>query len=508
MSRQDDRLEQTQAALDQVPGWEVAVARLAKLPPIEYDRCREAEAQALDCRAATLDAEVKKARGDGASEGQGKPLEFPAVESWPQPVDGAELLTDLVAVIRRYVVLSEPEALAVALWAVMTWLTDDLDCLPILRVLSPTKGCGKTTLLDVVGELVCRPLPVSGISSAALFRVIEQAGPTLLLDEADTFLKESEDHRQILNAGHTRTAAQVIRTVGEDHEPRCFNVFGPKLLAGIGDLAGTIEDRAVRIILRKKAPGESIGSLRRDGREQFVILRQRVCRWATDHRRAVGDLARRVPVPEVLPDRAADNWSPLLAIADTAAGDWQAHARDAAVKLTRPDDLAELPVLLLGDICDLFDREGKDRLASQTICDELAKLEERPWGELNRGKPITPRQLARYIRGFGVVSGTIRLDGGSTAKGYYRTALEDPFARYLQKRHADPAQRHNAGKIEHSGAPLASHGDSCDGYKRHTLNPVTFGNSLKPMEMQVGDVVTDAKTETAFGGAKLVRVTI
>src|ERR1043166_9648838 len=50
------------------------------------------------------------------------------------------------------------------------------------------------------GELVNRPVVAANISSPAFFRVIEETRPTLLIDEADTFLRGSDELRGILNA--------------------------------------------------------------------------------------------------------------------------------------------------------------------------------------------------------------------------------------------------------------------------------------------------------------------
>jgi hypothetical protein len=46
-----------------------------------------------------------------------------------------------------------------------------------------------------------------------LFRYIEEVRPTLLIDEADSFVKDNEEMRGILNSGHTKAAAYVIRNV-------------------------------------------------------------------------------------------------------------------------------------------------------------------------------------------------------------------------------------------------------------------------------------------------------
>jgi len=186
-----------------------------------------------------------------------------------------------------------------------------------LFVNSPEKGCGKSTLLDVLSRLVPNPLGASNITAAALFRVIEAARPTLLLDEADTYARNNEDLRGVLDAGHRRDGA-VIRTVGDDHEPRQFSAWAPVALAAIGRLPGTIEDRSVRIGLRRRRPDEAVEPLRLDRAGALDDLAHKAARWAADH--AAELAAADPPVPEGIVNRAADNWRPLLAVADIAGG--------------------------------------------------------------------------------------------------------------------------------------------------------------------------------------------
>ena len=104
---------------------------------------------------------------------------------------GAVLLTEIAVLIRTYVAVPLAIADAVALWVVMTWLHDGLEISTFLNITSATKRCGKSLLLDVISDLVCRSMPTSNVTPAALFRIIEQSAPTLLLDEADqTFAQE------------------------------------------------------------------------------------------------------------------------------------------------------------------------------------------------------------------------------------------------------------------------------------------------------------------------------
>src|SRR5690349_11002136 len=67
------------------------IARLAALPKLEYERTREDAAKKLGVRKSILDKLVAAARPSDRAPGQGRPLELPAPESWPEPVDGADL---------------------------------------------------------------------------------------------------------------------------------------------------------------------------------------------------------------------------------------------------------------------------------------------------------------------------------------------------------------------------------------------------------------------------------
>ena len=144
-------------------------------------------------------------------------MELPEIEPWPATINGAELLDELCDAIRQYLVLPSGGGETLALWAVHTHIFECFGHSPRLAITSPEKGCGKTTTLDVLAELVARPLSTSNATVSAVFRIVEMAKPTLLIDEADTFLKENDEPRGILNAGH-RKGGQVTRTVGDDHE--------------------------------------------------------------------------------------------------------------------------------------------------------------------------------------------------------------------------------------------------------------------------------------------------
>ena len=253
---------------------------------------------------------VIEAKHDGDAEGRGGLLLADSVP-WEEPVDGAELMTKVVQMIVRYSVLPEGAVTAISLWVIFAHAHDRAVVSPLLSVTSPTKRCGKSTLMSILDGLVPRSLSASNITSAALFRSVEAYHPTLLIDEADTFIKDHDDLRGILNSGHTRPQAFVIRCDGDDHEPRAFSTWCPKVVALIGQLPDTLADRSINISMRRKGPGERTEKLRLD-RLDLEDLQRMAARWVADH----GDELRSADpdVPESLGDRAADNWRFLLAI--------------------------------------------------------------------------------------------------------------------------------------------------------------------------------------------------
>jgi len=234
----------------------------------------------------------KKAAEDGAgddSSARGAPIILADPEPSPEPVNGVALLDALAAMIRRYVVLAPEAADAAALWTLHTYAEAAATISPILAITSPTKRCAKTLLLAILGALARRPLPVANITAAALFRAIERFIPTLLIDEADTFIRDSEELRGVLNAGHFRATAFVVRTIGDDHEPRTFSTWGPKAIALIGRLPATLEDRAIVILMRRRAKSEHVERLRLDRlHAETEPLRRQAARWVADHLAALG----------------------------------------------------------------------------------------------------------------------------------------------------------------------------------------------------------------------------
>jgi len=349
-------------------------------------------------------------------------------EPWGEPVELAAVLDEVRQTIRRYVVLKPEAAVAVTLWTAWTYVYDCGRIAPMLAITSPSKRCGKTTLLSILRHLVARPLPTSNCGPASLFRVVEQFGPlTLLIDECDSFAKGDEQLRGIINSGHTRDLAFVLRTVPKpdgSYEVRRFSTWAAKALAAIGNLPGTWADRAIAIRLERKHRSETVERLTPQAVAYLETLARKLfTAVVTDEVKqavATGDPT----IPDSLHDRAADNWRPLLAIADVAGGRWPTTARQAAVVLSgAEEDSEDLGVRLLLDCAAAFDAD--DELSARALADRLGELPDSPWPTYRYGKPISADQTGRLLRRFGIKPRKTK-----TGNVYRRDDVQAAAARY------------------------------------------------------------------------------
>ena len=392
------------------------------------------------------------------------PLYFQPIEPWPEPVDGKLLLDAIAAILRLFVVLPKWALETLALWILHTYAFELRDVTTYLGIESPEKRCGKTTLLRVFNKLVSRPLPAANISPPAFFRAIQDMRPTLLIDEADTFLRRSEELRGILNGGYGRDTAFVMRVAPQapsaasadgapSREPdqpnilptphsalpiphstpglATFSCWCPKAIATIGHLPDTLADRCILIRMQRKTSKERCERLKN---LDATAIRRQCVRFVLDHQAEIA--AARPQIPPGLNDRAADIWEPLLVLADLAGGQWPELARQAAVGLTASAQQSDPIGSLLLDIFVLFTTQKVDRLFTRQIVESLNASPDRPWAEMRNGKEVNDQWLSNRLRPYGIEPRTLRI-GELRAKGYFEEDFKDAFRRYISKADLD-----------------------------------------------------------------------
>src|SRR5215217_7090180 len=321
---------------------------------MEYELRRTHEAEALGVRTSALDAWVMQKREgfscSGTVPGQALVLEDP--EPWAEPVDGQALAQAIRDTFTRHIVLSPGAADALTLWVLHTHVFEAADYTPNIIVISPVKRSGKTTTLRVLEELCSKSLKVEHATTSAIFRCVEQSQPTILLDEADSFIGDNELLWGLLNSSFERGGG-VLRVEGEEREPRRFCTFTPTALASIKDLPDTIMDRAIVIRMKRKATAEKIEKFRRSNRAACHDLKRKLRRWAEDNLNTLAEVECRLP--DALNDREMDYWEPLFQIASKLGPDWEETAYQTALTLQGQEthDKADGGLDLLSDVRSL-----------------------------------------------------------------------------------------------------------------------------------------------------------
>lgn len=217
----------------------------------------------------------------------------------------------------------------------------------------------------------------------------------------------------------------------------------------IGKLPSTLEDRCIPVRLQRRRPDEDITQFRFDRSEDLDRLSRMSTRWAADNLRRITDADPEMP--NALRDRVADNWRPLLAIADVAGGKWPKLARKVAVSVSTSKRKGEEDpaVMLLEDIYAVT-RHSKDQLPSSQLAADLARIDGRPWAEWKGGQPITSKAIANLLAPFDITPAEMR-SGLRVLRGYRIGQFEDAFARYVTAARSQPANLQKLARPRSSG---------------------------------------------------------
>jgi hypothetical protein len=358
------------------------------------------------------------------------------------PVADINLIDLLYVLLEQYVNLEPCQYVAVALWILHTHLFDRFNMTPRLGIVSLAHGCGKSTLLDILSRLVAKPSRSDSTTAAAICHEVETGYPTLLLDEADNLgLLRDPTLRAVFNSGHRKGGNRKIYDP-RINKSRRLSTFSPLAYCAIGTTATlpvSFLDRSIIIEMHRHDGGRKLRPLV-DFDLAVEEAYQRILHWA----RAVL-LDMDPELPDRLRNRTADNWRPLISIAD-AIGDPRGNnlrptARYTALVFAASARDEDPAIVVLSDIRAIFDRCGLDRMSSAALVGELVGIDDAMWSEW-RGRDghqqprnLTQGQLALLLRPFGIRPRTIWRPGEAkpTTKGYLRAWFEPVWARYSDR---------------------------------------------------------------------------
>jgi hypothetical protein len=342
--------------------------------------------------------------------------------------------------LQQYLAMKPHEYDAVALWALHTHVFDRFMHTPRLVLRSPAHGCGKTRLLAILERLTAGGKRFGWITIAVLLRRIDETHFTTLLDEVHNLgleLCASGRFRALFNTGHEKGELGSLMDHGEARE---FDPFAPLALAlpiMFGVLPPELNSRSITIGLERNTGQRVLKRLdinfpdpALDAAYLQIWLWQREVKLNPDPE-----------MPEGLGiNRIADNWRPLLSIADSLG--WGERARAAMIIFARDRWTVDLQALLLSDIRRVFDMRADDRLPSKMLIDALCDLDGAEWCEFRGTKGnqqphrLKETDLSGILKHFGIMPHTIwprnRTATSRSAKGYMRADFEQAWASYCE----------------------------------------------------------------------------
>ena len=385
---------------------------------------------------------------------------LPSRPSRPSRSSDASLLDDLTELFNRYVVFpSETTRDAVVLWAAHSHVYEAFDTTPRLILVSPTRECGKTTVLNVLKIVCARPAVHAGLIGGVkgLLQTIneedqEKKVTTLLLDEATGALRG--DVVDALSSGY-KVGAQVVVMRGT--RAVTLETFAPVAIAGTGrpdDLDRSLTSRSIIVAMQRRPSERRIEQLSlRTPPDDALAIQVRLSKWSAEAREILK--IAKPDLPDSTVDRAGEIWRPLCAIADDFGGLWPERARKAAdaIEERRIEMEPTKDERLLAD-CHFILLRSKEAqhgvcMESATLVEILKSLKDSEWSR----ERLNQTSLARALHSFDVWSKNVRVPGKPQRKGYYFSDIDCAYKTHNSNR-ANNLDRDTPRDLRESKLPL------------------------------------------------------
>jgi Protein of unknown function (DUF3631) len=224
--------------------------------------------------------------------------------------------------------------------------------------------------------------------------------------------------------------------------PRSFSTFAPMAIAAIGAASALpLLSRSIPIRLQSHDGTHKLRRLDITAPDPAIDeIYRRIVVWAH-----IVELNTDPEMPAELRNRMADNWRPLISIAE-ACGDqsnWRMSARAAAAIFAADYHDEDAAVILLNDVHDVFDAKGTDRIWSKDLAAELHAIDDGLWCEWRgvagdqQPRKILQGQIAAMLRPFNIRPRTVwpfgRRPDTKSQKGYFRRDFEAAWAAYCSE---------------------------------------------------------------------------
>lgn len=333
---------------------------------------------------------------------------------------GQQLVEKWMAFMRRYVAMTEAQALVCVLWAMHTYVYERFYAVPYLEIWAEHKRSGKSTLASILSQFSRGGRVLTTVRVLSMVKVAEskEGAYVPFMEEAERFNKATlGDERGILASGYQRGAVHEL-------EKASYPTFFPKAFVLIGNVHNVIRDRCISIKLGRQAPSRSWTNERYIAEAEvadLVIAMRDVFKSGAVSVVRTADGAVRFELIDpvwLMSDRDREIWTPLFTLA---------HAlrlnKETLALLTRASvDLSQLKTLpevvyhpsqgeLVEDDQNAADAvlrdlhavlpEGVKFIPSADVVKLLQDIDTAPWRGW-RGDGINAVSLAALLGRFGI----------------------------------------------------------------------------------------------------------
>lgn len=221
------------------------------------------------------------------------------------------------AVMPHIYLQDDSEYILLANYAILSYCFQLFDRIPYLS-LRGTKGSGKTTVMEILNHMVRNPKFNTNVTPAALFRMIEESMPTLLIDEVEALGAKSSGNSpiiQILNSGYQKDG-RVPRII--KNEIVEFGTFSPKVIAGINVLPEATEERCIKITMEKSSAQLKKFTFTPDIMKQMQEIKDEIVKGVRRNAAGIMDYLTGKEKLDINPEiinRDRDLWLPILILA-------------------------------------------------------------------------------------------------------------------------------------------------------------------------------------------------
>ena len=181
--------------------------------------------------------------------------------------DPIELFDCLHTAWKRFIEFTnETEYIYQTIWGIGTYFHHLFNSYPY-NYFGGIKRAGKTKSLNVHHQTAFNAIHSSNMSPASIYRLIQNARTTLLIDETEklsykgnNISERTHEIRTILLSGYKKGAVvyRIEKNSKDRFVPLPFDTYGPKCLANIRGLEDVMEDRCKPTIIKRSKNKEVI----------------------------------------------------------------------------------------------------------------------------------------------------------------------------------------------------------------------------------------------------------